>query len=483
MGRSQFLESSFLDALKFEPTSCQRKFMADVASFVTSPDHDILVLSGYAGTGKTSAVAAVVQALKSLGTKCILLAPTGRSAKVLSSYAGQEAFTVHKHIYRQKSVGGDGFGQFSLAPNKARNALFIVDEVSLLSIDAESAKGPSSASFGSGNLLGDLVEFVRNGVECRVMLVGDSAQLPPIGLDESPALSREYMASTFGGVMFSSMTTVVRQAHQSGILHNATIIREHISAMMEGRTCPSLKLELDGFDDISTVTGTELIETVSDAYSKYGDDQTIVLTRSNRRAIRYNAGLRSQVQFKEDRLVKGDRLMVVKNCYQFLENVERMSYIANGDIVKLLRISDFEDRYGLHFATAKLSFPDYDEVEIRAKVILDTLDSESPSLTYEQSNQLYLGVNEDYSWQTSKKKRYEAVREDPYFNALQLKYSNAITCHKSQGGQWDCVFIDNAFWQDGLVLDDLKWLYTALTRAAKRVYLVNYNKLEWPIGQ
>ncbi len=484
MGREKFLEKSFLDALKFEPTSCQRQFMADVASFACSADHDILVLSGFAGTGKTSAVAAVVQALKSLGTKCILLAPTGRSAKVLSSYAGQEAYTVHKHIYRQKSVGGDGFGQFSLAPNKSKGTLFVVDEVSLLGIDADSAKGPSSASFGSGNLLGDLVDFVRSGVDCRLMLVGDSAQLPPIGLDESPALSRDYMDSTFGGVMFSSMTTVVRQAHESGILHNATVIREIISSMSGGgRSSATLRLELDGFDDISTVSGTELIETISDAYSKYGDDQTIVLTRSNKRAIRYNAGLRAQVQFKEDRLVKGDRLMVVKNCYQFLENVEKMSYIANGDIVKLLRISDFEERYGLHFATAKLSFPDYDDVGIRAKVILDTLDSESPSLTYEQSNQLYLGVNEDYSWQTSKKKRYEAVREDPYFNALQLKYSNAITCHKSQGGQWECVFIDSAFWQDELTTDDLKWLYTALTRAAKRVYLVNYNKLEWPVSQ
>lgn len=476
MGRAQFLEKSFLDALKFEPTTCQKRFMADVAAFACSADHDILVLSGFAGTGKTSAVAAVVQALKSLGTKCVLLAPTGRSAKVLSSYAGQEAFTVHKHIYRQKSVGGDGFGQFSLAPNKSRSTLFVVDEVSLLGIDADVSKGPSSASFGSGNLLGDLVDFVRSGVDCRLMLVGDSAQLPPIGLDESPALSRDYMDSTFGGVMFSSMTTVVRQAHESGILHNATIIREIISSMSgAGRSSATLRLELDGYDDISTVSGMELIETISDAYSKYGDDQTIVLTRSNKRAIRYNAGLRAQVQFKEDRLVKGDRLMVVKNCYQFLENVEKMSYIANGDIVKLLRISDFEERYGLHFATAKLSFPDYDDVEIRAKVILDTLDSESPSLTYEQSNQLYLGVNEDYSWQTSKKKRYEAVREDPYFNALQLKYSNAITCHKSQGGQWECVFIDNAFWQDELTADDLKWFYTALTRATKRVYLVNYK--------
>ena len=483
MDRADFLAKAFLDALSFEPTECQRNFFNDVARFATSPDHDIMVTSGYAGTGKTTALAAVVSAFKSLGTKCILLAPTGRSAKVLSSYSNHTAFTVHKHIYRQKSVGGDGFGQFSLAPNKAKNTLFIVDEVSLLGIGSDTDRGPSSASFGSGDLLGDLVDFVRSGADCRLMLVGDCAQLPPIGLDESPALSREYMTSTFNGVMFSSLTTVVRQKGESGILHNATIIRHLISSLSEGAavSSASLRLELDGFGDISVVTGGDLIEKLSDAYSEYGDDGTIVLTRSNKRAIRYNAGIRSLVQFKEDRLVRGDRLMVVKNCYQFLENVEKMSYIANGDVVRLLKISEFEDRYGLHFATARLSFPDYDDVEIRAKVILDTLDSESPSLTYEQSNQLYLGVNEDYSWITAKKKRYESVREDPYFNALQLKYSNAVTCHKSQGGQWECVFIDNAFWQDQLTVDDLKWLYTAITRATRRVYLVNFNKLEWPV--
>lgn len=482
MSRADFLEKSFIDALPHEPTSCQRRFLRDVADFVTSADHDILVTSGYAGTGKTTALAAVVSALKSLGTKCVLLAPTGRSAKVLSTYAGQRAYTIHKHIYRQKSVGGDGFGQFSLAPNKAKNTLFVVDEVSLIGI-GEQAQNQSSAAFGTGNLLGDLVDFVRSGAECRLLLVGDSAQLPPIGLDESPALSRDYMDSCFNGVMYSGLTTVVRQEKESGILHNATLIRNIVSSITEGTfECQELKLELDGFDDISVVMGTELIDTITEAYRKYGDDETIILTRSNKRAIRYNAGIRGQVQFKEDRLVRGDRLMVVKNCYQFLEDVKEMDYIANGDILKLIRISDFEERYGLQFATAKVAFPDYGDVEIRAKVILDTLDSESPSLTYEQSNQLYLGVNEDYSWQANKKKRYELVREDPYFNALQLKYSNAITCHKSQGGQWECVFIDNAFWQDELTLDDLKWLYTALTRASKRVYLVNYSKLNWQIG-
>ena len=487
--RAEVLEKRFLEAMPFEPTPCQASFLHDAAIFCTSPDHDIMVTSGYAGTGKTTALGAIVSVLGCIGIKCVLLSPTGRSAKVLSGYAHKEAFTVHKHIYRQKGVGADGFGQFSLSPNKDRNTLFIVDEVSLLGIDAQGAKGPSSAEFGSGDLLGDLVSFVRSGVDCRLMLMGDDAQLPPVGLDESPALSRDYMNATFSGVMFSSLRTVVRQARESGILHNATIVR-NVIGRLTGTSSPDavgspaagrLSLDLDGFDDISVVQGTELIETLSKAYADYGVDQTIVLTRSNKRAIRYNAGIRSQVQFKEERLVKGDRLMVVKNCYQFLEGVANMSYIANGDIIRLERISGYEERYGLQFASARVSFPDYGDVEIRPKVILDTLDSESPSLTYEQSNALYLGVNADYDWITSKKKRYESVREDPYYNALQLKYCNAITCHKSQGGQWDCVFIDNPFWRGALTLDDLKWLYTALTRAKCRVYLVNYNKLDFDI--
>ena len=489
VSRTAFLEKVILEAMGHEPTSCQRRFIADSAAFMTSPDHDIMVVSGYAGTGKTTVLSALVKACRNVGIRTVLLAPTGRSAKVLGSYSSCMAYTIHKHIYRQKSVGGDGFGQFSLSPNKAKHTLFIVDEVSLIGIDAASGReGAAGANFGTGNLLGDLVDFVRSGVECRLMLVGDSAQLPPIGLDQSPALNMDYMNSCFGGVMSSQLSTVVRQAAESGILHNATLIRNIISAIDQDGDYGGpdgeghrLRLELDGFDDISVVMGGELIDCISDAYREYGDDQTMILTRSNKRAIRYNKGIRSQVQFKEENLVRGDRLMVVKNCYQFLENVKEIDYIANGDILKLLKISEHEERYGLRFATAHVSFPDYDDVELRVKVILDTLESESPSLTYEQSNMLYQGVNEDYSWQTNKKKRYELVREDHYFNALQLKYSNAITCHKSQGGQWDCVFIDNAFWQDSLSLDDLKWLYTAMTRAKRKLYLVNYNKLEWPV--
>lgn len=477
MGHSDFLYSGFISRLKYQPTPCQDDLMRKVADFITSDD-DILVVNGYAGTGKTTAISAVISTLKEFKTKCVLLAPTGRAAKVLSSYAGQPAFTIHKHIYRQKSVGGDGFGQFTLSPNKDKETLFVVDEVSLIGIDAGLQQ--STSAFGTGNLLEDLITFVRSGADCKVILVGDSAQLPPIGLDASPALSHDYMAM-MGGTVFAELSTVVRQQKASGILHNATLVRHLISELDYGPgvlPLEELGLETDAFDDIERIGGGELIEKISDAYSKYGEDDTVILCRSNRRAIKYNLGIRSTVQFKEERLVRDDKLMIVKNCYQFLEGIKGMDYIANGDIAKLVKISKYEERYGLHFAEARVSFPDYDDQEIVAKVILDTLESESASLTYEQSNALYMGVNEDYSHITTKKKRYDAVREDKYYNALQLKYANAITCHKSQGGQWKCVFIDNPFWQGDLTMDDMKWLYTALTRATEKVYLVNFKDVK-----
>lgn len=475
MGRADFLYSGFVNSLKHEPTSCQDALLRKVADFVSSDDDDILVVNGYAGTGKTTAVSAVIEVMRQFETKCVLLAPTGRAAKVLSSYSGRPASTIHKHIYRQKSVGGDGFGQFTLAPNKDKCTLFVVDEVSLIGIDA--GQQQSTSAFGTGNLLDDLITFVRSGVECKVILIGDSAQLPPVGLDASPALSKDYMAM-MGGIVFAELSTVVRQQSESGILYNATNIRQLQTELDYGpglMDLCDLGLEVAPFDDVERITGGELIEKISDAYATYGEDETVILCRSNKRAIKYNLGIRSTVQFKEERLVRDDKLMIVKNCYQFLEGIEGMDYIANGDIAKLQKISKFEERYGLHFAEARISFPDYDDQEIVAKVILDTLESESASLTYEQSNMLYQGVNEDYAHLTTKKKRYEAVREDKYYNALQLKYANAVTCHKSQGGQWRCVFIDNPFWQEELTLDDLKWLYTAITRATEKVYLVNFK--------
>lgn len=472
MDRSDFLYKEFSRRFAYEPTPCQDALMHKIASFLTGDDGDILVVNGYAGTGKTTAISVVIDALEELKLHTVLLAPTGRAAKVLSGMARRPAFTIHKHIYRQKSVGADGFGQFSLSPNKARNTLFVVDEVSLIGIDETAHQGTSA--FGTGNLLEDLIAFVRAGSDCRLIMIGDAAQLPPVGLDASPALSPDYMDG-FGGVDYAELTTVVRQAGESGILRNATGIREMIRAAESGEDPGALKLDVRGCGDIVRIGGGELIDCLSSAYGDYGEEGTIILCRSNKRAIRYNLGVRSQVQYKEERLVRGDRLMIVKNCYQFVQDVEGMDYIANGDMATLVRIRNYEDRYGLHFADAVLSFPDYGEREIKAKVCLDTLESESASLTYEQQNQLYQGVSADYSALSTKKARYDAVREDPYYNALQLKYAEAITCHKSQGGQWGCVFIDCPFWQDEQTLDDLKWLYTAMTRAIEKIYLVNFN--------
>ena len=431
------------------------------------------MVNGYAGTGKTTALAAIVSVLKKMKVPCTLMAPTGRSAKVFSSYAHATAYTVHKCIYRQKSMGDDGLGQFSIVPNKAHDTVFIVDEVSLIGSDETPHQG--GAVFGSGDLLGDLVSFVRNGVDCRLILVGDAAQLPPVGLVESPALSKASM-DRFGGVFYSELTEVVRQASGSGILTNATALRMLISGAEGDAFMP--RFTVDGFDDVARITGGELIETLQDAYSRWGEDQTVVLCRSNKRAIRYNLGIRATVLYREEQLVRGDKLMIVKNCYSFAETggeeERKIDFIANGDIALLQKISGHEERFGLHFAQARLLFPDYDDAELNVKVLLDTLESESASLTYEQQNALYTGVSEDYAHIRGKRKRYEAVREDPYFNALQLKYAQALTCHKSQGGQWDCVFIDCPFWQDVQTRDDLKWMYTALTRAVQKVYLVNF---------
>lgn len=476
MGSSDFLYERFRKAFRYEATECQDKLLRDIASFLTWDDGDIMVVNGYAGTGKTTVVASVISALADFQVPTVLLAPTGRAAKVLSQYAGKPAYTIHKHIYRQRSVGDDGFGQFNLFPNKAKDTLFVVDEVSLIGLDG--GERQSSAAFGSGNLLDDLISFVRNGAGCRLLMIGDAAQLPPVGHEYSPALSEDYM-SRFGGVCFSELTTVVRQGAGSGILYNATMLRTVIAEDYASGGClfptDTLELSSDGFADVERIGGGELLEALSDAFDRYGEDETIVLCRSNKRANRYNAGIRGAVQYKEERLVRGDRLMVVKNCYHFTEGIEKLDYIANGDIAELVGIGHYEERFGLHFADARLCFPDYDDLEIEAKVCLDTLDSESASLTWEQQNALYQGVMEDYQSLSTKKKRYDAVKADPFYNALQLKYANAITCHKSQGGQWKCVFIDNPLWQEEFGVDDYKWLYTAITRAVEKVYLVNFK--------
>ena len=467
MGLADFLGEKILQNFKYEPTECQKIFFDKISRFLSGyGDGDIFILNGYAGTGKTEAIGAVVRTLKEFNMKFKLMAPTGRAAKVLSGYTSHRTSTIHKQIYRQKSMD-NGVGQFSLDFNRDNDTVYIVDEASLITIDS------SSSSFGSGNLLEDLISYIRNGSDNKLILIGDNAQLPPISLDRSPALDVPYMEG-YGPVEWVSMKSVVRQELESGILYNATLLRKAI-ALQETGSFP--KLQVKGYNDVESINGGELIEALEDAVSRYGLEETIVLCRSNKRANRYNEGIRAKILSREERLVRGDRLMVVKNCYQFLEDVKEIDFIANGDIAELIKIGNYEERYGLHFAQARFSFPDYDDIEISAKIILDTLDSESASLTSEQQRALYEGVYTDYEHIKTKKKRNESVREDPYYNALQIKYSSAITCHKSQGGQWKCVFIDNAFWQDEISLDELKWLYTAITRAVEKVYFVSFNKL------
>lgn len=462
MGVGDYLYKQFLSGMPFRPTSCQDGLFRMLAGYVAGDGGDIFVVNGYAGTGKTTAVTSLVKALKAHGRQFRLMAPTGRAAKVLAHYTGEKAYTIHKTIYRQASMK-DGIGSFTLSPNKDKDTVYIVDEASLIGTD-----GGGNSIFGSGNLLDDLLSYMRNGMDNKLILIGDSAQLPPVGMDLSPALDMDYI-SVLGGGEFCELKTVVRQAKESGILYNATIIRNLINSMSP----ESLHLELKGFSDISAIKGGELIECISDAYSQYGMDETVVLCRSNRRANRYNAGIRATVNFSEERLVRDERLMIVKNCYQFLDGLEDIDFIANGDLARLERIYRYEERYGLHFATAELSLTDYGEAEMTAKVILDTLESETASLGAGQQEMLFQGLNEDYSDTRSKAKRYKLIREAPYYNALQLKYAYAITCHKSQGGQWKCVFIDNMLWNEPTV-DDLKWLYTAITRAVEKVYLVNF---------
>ena len=465
--REEFYYREFVRRLAFAPTSCQDELFRKVSAFVVS-DEDLMVVNGYAGTGKTSAFAAVIDVLEAQKVHCCLMAPTGRAAKVLSLFAGKPASTIHKKIYRQSTVSDTGWGKFSLNPNKDKEVLYIVDEASLIGIDDASRQ----SLFGTGDLLADLLSYVRAGRDCKLILIGDAAQLPPVGLDQSPSLSREVM-TMFGATVFATLSTVVRQQKTSGILQNATLVRGEITAEYpSGR----LHLHTEGLADVCRIGGGELIDSITQAYEQYGEDETIILCRSNKRANRYNAGIRAMVQFKEDRLVRGDRLMIVKNNYKYAQGLDVVDYIANGDMAKLVSIQRYEERYGLHFATARLSLPDYADKEIRAKVILDTLDSEQASLSNQQQEQLYQGVYADYAQvYSTKKKIYEAVREDDYFNALQLKYANAITAHKSQGGQWKCVFVDNPFWQEEKSLDDLKWLYTAMTRATEKLYLVNFK--------
>ena len=451
----------------FETTPGQKKIIEKLSEYLADDDFSkIFVLNGYAGTGKTTLIAALVGALKEVEIKPILLAPTGRAAKVLARYAHEKAHTIHKRIYRQRT-NADYESKFSLNINPERGAVFIVDEASMLADRTD-----SGTLFGSGSLLHDLIDYVRSGRGCRLILVGDSAQLPPVGADFSPALDPATM-SAYGEIVYGTMDEVVRQEAQSGILFNATLVR----CMLENGICEIPRLRMD-FSDVEAVGGGDFLEKLQDCYAQYGRDETIVITRSNKRANRYNEGIRRHVLCAEEEIESGDMLMVVKNNYYYPEHTEQcpMNFIANGDIARLKRLRRFEEFYGFRFANAVLQFPDYDDAELECKILLDTIASESPSLTREESTRLFYEVEKDYLDIGSKLKRFKEIRENPHFNAVQVKFSYAVTCHKAQGGQWRAVFVDRClFGDEPMTRDMLRWLYTALTRATDKLYLVNFD--------
>ena len=462
-----FISERLLENLDFQPTLGQEDLIRELGHFLASEDiTEIMLVKGYAGTGKTTLVKSLVKTLSALKQKSVLLAPTGRAAKVLTAYSGHPAWTIHKKIYRQK-YGSDGLGEFVLDRNLHKQTCYIVDEASMIG-----DRSPD-AFFGSGDLLRDLLDYVEAGSQCRLVLVGDTAQLPPVGLDMSPALNRERLESFGYRVREIELTDVVRQAEDSGILHNATSIRNLITDGLEDYP----RFNFDAFPDITMISGAELLETISSSYDRYGTSDTIVVTRSNKRANKFNAGIRSQILWREEQLSPEDLLMVVKNNYFWKDEDKRIDFIANGDIIRVEKVLSTEEVHGHKFANILISLPDYKDIEMEVKVLLDVIDLEAPSLNYDQQKTLYLSVAEDYPNEPSKRKVAEKISTDPYYNALQVKFAYAVTCHKAQGGQWKSVFLDQGYFtEEMLSLDYLRWLYTAFTRASEKLYLVNFAK-------
>ena len=453
----------------YKPTFEQEKVVKILADFLFCHETDSLfLLKGYAGTGKTSLIGALVKTLDQLEQKCVLLAPTGRAAKVFAHYAGHPAFTIHKKIYRQRSFSNE-LDNFSINDNLHQHTLFIVDEASMIAND-----GLSGSMFGTGRLLDDLVQYVYSGQGCRLMLIGDTAQLPPVGEEESPALSANALKGYGLKVYEGMLTEVVRQLSDSGILWNATELRRYI-AEEDFFTLPPIRAE--DFPDIKVMPGNELIEAIGECYDRAGMDETIVVCRSNKRANIYNKGIRNTILYREEELESGDLLMVAKNNYYWTEGCKEIDFIANGDIAEVRRVRREREMYGFRFADVTLRFPDYDDMELEVTVLLDTLHTDSPALPKEMSDKLFYSVLEDYADITIKRERMKKMKSDPYYNALQVKYAYAVTCHKAQGGQWKRVFLDQGYMTEEMLSPDyFRWLYTAFTRATETLYLVNWPK-------
>ena len=475
------LKYKILQQFGFPPTQEQAHALEVFAEFLTDRDsHAVMILRGSAGTGKTTLSGAIVRTLKEIRQKVMLLAPTGRAAKVFSLNSGSPAYTIHRRIYREKSFSGVE-GQFNLNDNLYTDTLFMVDEASMIA-----NMGLGGMSFGSGCLLDDLVHFVYQGRNDRLLLIGDKAQLPPVGEEESPALHAAMLEGYGLKVYECDLNEVLRQSEESGILYNATMIRQMIT---HDDITQLPKIHFAGYSDIKPMPGAELIEALADSYHHVGLDDTIVVTRSNKRANVFNQGIRNMVLDREEELSQGDILMIVKNNYYWMEEERKSNnklqsneipaFLANGDRAKVLKVCRRIDLYGFRFATLLLQFPDYGNYELEATVLLDTLTSEAPALTHEQQEQLFHQIEEDYQDIPLKADRMKAIRQDQFFNALQVKFAYAVTCHKAQGGQWAHVYVDQGYMTDDMLNPDyIHWLYTAFTRATEMLYLVN-----WPETQ
>lgn len=475
------LKYKILQQFGFPPTQEQAHTLEVFAEFLTDRNpHAVMILRGSAGTGKTTLSGAIVRTLKEIRQKVMLLAPTGRAAKVFSLNSGSPAYTIHRRIYREKSFSGVE-GQFNLNDNLYTDTLFMVDEASMIA-----NMGLGGMSFGSGCLLDDLVHFVYQGRNDRLLLIGDKAQLPPVGEEESPALHAAMLEGYGLKVYECDLNEVLRQSEKSGILYNATMIRQMIT---HDDITQLPKIHFAGYSDIKPMPGSELIEALADSYHHVGLDDTIVVTRSNKRANIFNQGIRNMVLDREEELSQGDILMIVKNNYYWMEEERKSNnklqsndipaFLANGDRAKVLKVRRRIDLYGFRFATLLLQFPDYDNYELEATVLLDTLTSEAPALTHEQQEQLFHQIEEDYQDIPLKADRMKAIRQDQFFNALQVKFAYAVTCHKAQGGQWAHVYVDQGYMTDDMLNPDyIHWLYTAFTRATEMLYLVN-----WPETQ
>lgn len=467
------IEQLIFSFFPHEPTPGQRMACSRIVDFMYDADPlSAFLLKGYAGTGKTSLVSALIKAAPALRIKTLLLAPTGRAAKVLSAYSGKEAFTIHKKIY-SSVIDATGMVRSVRAKNKYSYTLFIVDEASMISATAE-----NGGYSGRSSLLEDLIDFVVDGSHCRLMLIGDGAQLPPVGSAESPALSANYLHSLSGlNVFEAELTEVVRQQELSGILRNATRVRDCISGMEDYDEVPMPLFDLEGQTDVVRLPGSELEETLNREYSQGGLDDAVFVCRSNKRANMYNQAIRNRILYRDDEIGTGDYLMVVKNNYHWLDEESAMAFVANGDIVEVLSARHYEEMYGFHFVDVTLRFVDYDDVApLECKLLLETLHSESPSLTRDESERLFAEVMADYADLPTKAERLNAVRSNPYYNALQVKFAYALTCHKTQGGQWPVVFVEQGYMTDDMLDKEyLRWIYTAVTRATQRVYLLNFE--------